>query len=246
MSNWIYRSQGNCTQFRGVRWVGRSFVRSCETGWDDWIFFLLSSVLLWRNKHIIQYIRHSLAQMTNVTVNGKTSSMYSVHGLAMYSIYSWYCLFVGWFLFWFFHTHGMLYFYHSMAFKWAARGSLTFSHHLISHSLTQCPPLSIVPPKIDYIAPSTRVDVSKGASIKLECRATGNPPPKLVWTRKVCTQNSPEFVAEFLFSGTGRYLRHTQCIYKYVFMITVSMSMLTLLLLLVELLLILLNLFVVW
>lgn len=30
-----------------------------------------------------------------------------------------------------------------------------------------------VPPKIDYVAPSTRVDVSKGASIKLECRASG-------------------------------------------------------------------------
>lgn len=33
--------------------------------------------------------------------------------------------------------------------------------------------LIIVPPKIDYVAPSTRVDVSKGASIKLECRASG-------------------------------------------------------------------------
>lgn len=48
-----------------------------------------------------------------------------------------------------------------------------------------------VPPKIDYVAPSTRVDVSKGASIKLECRATGNPPPKIVWSRKVTNGRSP-------------------------------------------------------
>lgn len=47
--------------------------------------------------------------------------------------------------------------------------------------------LVTVPPKIDYVAPSTRVDVSKGSSIKLECRATGNPPPKIYWTRKVNT-----------------------------------------------------------
>ncbi|XP_055312751.1 neural cell adhesion molecule 1-like [Sitodiplosis mosellana] len=42
----------------------------------------------------------------------------------------------------------------------------------------------LVPPKIDYVAPSTRVDVPKGASIKLECRASGNPLPKVYWTRK--------------------------------------------------------------
>ncbi len=42
-----------------------------------------------------------------------------------------------------------------------------------------------VPPKIDYVGPSTRVDVSKGASIKLECKAQGNPIPKIVWSRKV-------------------------------------------------------------
>lgn len=46
-----------------------------------------------------------------------------------------------------------------------------------------------VPPKIDYVAPSTRIDVSKGASIKLECRATGNPPPTIFWSRKVSYRN---------------------------------------------------------
>lgn len=43
----------------------------------------------------------------------------------------------------------------------------------------------IVPPKIDYIKPSTRLDVAKGAAVRLECRASGNPEPKVVWTRKV-------------------------------------------------------------
>lgn len=43
----------------------------------------------------------------------------------------------------------------------------------------------IVPPRIDYVAPPTRLDIPKGAAIKLECRATGNPPPKIVWSRKV-------------------------------------------------------------
>lgn len=47
--------------------------------------------------------------------------------------------------------------------------------------------LNIVPPRIDYVAPPTRLDVPKGAAIKLECRATGNPPPKIVWSRKVST-----------------------------------------------------------
>lgn len=43
----------------------------------------------------------------------------------------------------------------------------------------------LVPPKIDYISPSSKFDVSKGASIKLECRGSGNPTPKIVWSRKV-------------------------------------------------------------
>lgn len=55
----------------------------------------------------------------------------------------------------------------------------------------------IVPPKIDYVAPSTRVEVSKGASIKLECRATGNPPPKIFWTRKVRIWNERELCSFF-------------------------------------------------
>lgn len=44
----------------------------------------------------------------------------------------------------------------------------------------------LVPPKIDHISPSGgRVDVTRGSSIRLECRAKGNPPPKIIWMRKV-------------------------------------------------------------
>lgn len=55
-----------------------------------------------------------------------------------------------------------------------------------------------MPPKIDFVGPSTRVDVSKGASIKLECRAVGNPVPKIVWTRKVWTNSFYKFMGWIL------------------------------------------------
>uniref|UniRef100_A0A182JWE7 Ig-like domain-containing protein n=1 Tax=Anopheles christyi TaxID=43041 RepID=A0A182JWE7_9DIPT len=42
----------------------------------------------------------------------------------------------------------------------------------------------LVPPKIDYISPSNKIDIHKGAPIRLECRASGNPTPKVVWSRK--------------------------------------------------------------
>lgn len=45
--------------------------------------------------------------------------------------------------------------------------------------------LSLVPPKIDFITPIAKVEVSKGASIKMECRASGNPAPKIIWSREV-------------------------------------------------------------
>lgn len=45
--------------------------------------------------------------------------------------------------------------------------------------------LLIVPPKIEYMQPPTKLEVSKGASIKLECKASGNPAPTIVWSRKV-------------------------------------------------------------
>ncbi|CAO1442941.1 unnamed protein product [Diamesa hyperborea] len=42
----------------------------------------------------------------------------------------------------------------------------------------------LVPPKIDYISPGGRLDVAKGAQIRLECRGSGNPTPKIYWSRK--------------------------------------------------------------
>jgi neuronal growth regulator 1 len=41
------------------------------------------------------------------------------------------------------------------------------------------------PPKIIFIQPNNRLDVAKGSSIKLECRASGNPKPRTIWSRKV-------------------------------------------------------------
>jgi hypothetical protein len=44
----------------------------------------------------------------------------------------------------------------------------------------------LVPPKIDFISPSGgRLDVAKGSPIRLECRSSGNPAPKIYWSRKV-------------------------------------------------------------
>lgn len=44
----------------------------------------------------------------------------------------------------------------------------------------------LVPPKIDFISPGGgRLDVAKGSTIKLECRGSGNPTPKIYWSRKV-------------------------------------------------------------
>uniref|UniRef100_A0A2M4CQ09 Putative lachesin-like protein n=1 Tax=Anopheles darlingi TaxID=43151 RepID=A0A2M4CQ09_ANODA len=42
----------------------------------------------------------------------------------------------------------------------------------------------LVPPKIDYISPANKLDIHKGAPIRMECRASGNPTPKIIWSRK--------------------------------------------------------------
>lgn len=44
----------------------------------------------------------------------------------------------------------------------------------------------LVPPKIDFISPGGgRLDVAKGSPIRVECRGSGNPTPKIYWSRKV-------------------------------------------------------------
>lgn len=44
----------------------------------------------------------------------------------------------------------------------------------------------LVPPKIDFTSPTGgRLDVAKSSPIRLECRGSGNPTPKIYWSRKV-------------------------------------------------------------
>ncbi|XP_062558913.1 MAM domain-containing glycosylphosphatidylinositol anchor protein 1-like [Armigeres subalbatus] len=42
----------------------------------------------------------------------------------------------------------------------------------------------LVPAKIDYISPAHQVDVHKGARVRLECRGSGNPMPRIIWSRR--------------------------------------------------------------
>uniref|UniRef100_A0A8D8IEM5 Limbic system-associated membrane protein n=3 Tax=Culex pipiens TaxID=7175 RepID=A0A8D8IEM5_CULPI len=42
----------------------------------------------------------------------------------------------------------------------------------------------LVPPKIDFVSPQNKLDVHKGAPIRLECQGSGNPPPKIIWSRR--------------------------------------------------------------
>lgn len=42
----------------------------------------------------------------------------------------------------------------------------------------------LVPPQIIYASSNGQVEVKKGSSVILECRASGNPTPKITWSRK--------------------------------------------------------------
>ncbi|XP_050292890.1 limbic system-associated membrane protein-like [Anthonomus grandis grandis] len=42
----------------------------------------------------------------------------------------------------------------------------------------------LVPPQITYVSSNGRVEVKKGTSVILECKAEGNPVPKITWSRK--------------------------------------------------------------
>ncbi|XP_066255817.1 limbic system-associated membrane protein-like [Euwallacea similis] len=42
----------------------------------------------------------------------------------------------------------------------------------------------LVPPRIIHVSSNGRVEVKKGSSVFLECRAEGNPTPKITWSRK--------------------------------------------------------------
>lgn len=39
-------------------------------------------------------------------------------------------------------------------------------------------------PRINYVSSNGRVEVKKGSSVKLECKVSGNPEPKVTWSRK--------------------------------------------------------------
>lgn len=41
-----------------------------------------------------------------------------------------------------------------------------------------------VPPRIHFVSSNGRVEVKKGTSIRLECKASGNPVPKITWSRR--------------------------------------------------------------
>ncbi|XP_049831756.1 limbic system-associated membrane protein isoform X1 [Schistocerca gregaria] len=42
----------------------------------------------------------------------------------------------------------------------------------------------LVPPRIHHVSSGGNMEVKKGASVTLECRASGNPVPTITWTRK--------------------------------------------------------------
>ncbi|KAK4872349.1 hypothetical protein RN001_014378, partial [Aquatica leii] len=42
----------------------------------------------------------------------------------------------------------------------------------------------LVPPRIHYVTSNGRVEVKKGTSVRLECKASGNPVPKVTWSRR--------------------------------------------------------------
>ncbi|XP_060520737.1 limbic system-associated membrane protein-like isoform X2 [Cylas formicarius] len=42
----------------------------------------------------------------------------------------------------------------------------------------------LVPPRIHYVTSNGRVEVKKGSTVRLECKASGNPVPKVTWSRK--------------------------------------------------------------
>ncbi|XP_018335974.1 peroxidasin homolog, partial [Agrilus planipennis] len=42
----------------------------------------------------------------------------------------------------------------------------------------------LVPPRIHFVTSNGRVEVKKGTTVRLECKASGNPVPKIIWSRR--------------------------------------------------------------
>ncbi|KAF4523240.1 hypothetical protein B566_EDAN006863 [Ephemera danica] len=45
----------------------------------------------------------------------------------------------------------------------------------------------LVPPRIHHVSSGGMMEVKKGATVTLECKASGNPVPTITWSRKVST-----------------------------------------------------------
>jgi hypothetical protein len=71
-----------------------------------------------------------------------------------------------------------------------------------------------VPPRIHYVTSNGRVEVKKGSTVKLECRASGNPVPKITWSRKNNVLPSGDQTLQIPVLTLDRVDRHQAGVYK--------------------------------
>ncbi|KAJ3629199.1 hypothetical protein MTP99_013607 [Tenebrio molitor] len=72
----------------------------------------------------------------------------------------------------------------------------------------------LVPPRIHYVTSNGRVEVKKGSTVKLECRASGNPVPKITWSRKNNVLPSGDQTLQIPVLTLDRVDRHQAGVYK--------------------------------
>ncbi|KAH0812707.1 hypothetical protein GEV33_010084 [Tenebrio molitor] len=71
-----------------------------------------------------------------------------------------------------------------------------------------------MPPRIHYVTSNGRVEVKKGSTVKLECRASGNPVPKITWSRKNNVLPSGDQTLQIPVLTLDRVDRHQAGVYK--------------------------------
>lgn len=54
----------------------------------------------------------------------------------------------------------------------------------LAKALFRIPFSVLVPPRIHHVSSNGRVEVKKGSTVHLECKSSGNPVPKVTWSRK--------------------------------------------------------------